>query len=804
MKELKKQLAIWIVFAMLLSSFPFSLSADSDIRGHWAEKNISTMKEQGLISGYGDGSFRPDKEISRAEFVAALNRMMGLTEPGSFSFSDVKESDWFAKELAIAIKFGYISGYEDGSFRPMRPVSRLEAAVMIARVNKLKERVNPSAEDLKGLKDESAIPSWARQELAAIVKSGIMKGKLNGLFSGENKITRAEAVVSLSRARELKAEFGASSETKGDEEAAKVVEKKAETKKPAPAPAPKKPAPAPRADEKDDAPAGGSGGGGGGGGAPSGDAGGSDTPSDGGSSAGGSDAAGEKPSQDGEPRVENDGAQAGEKAPAVENPAPSGESANEDGRAPNAGATPGSDDSSQGGAQAGDASGAQAGDADGAGGAADIGAAPGSEGAGPGADNGASNSGGDAGSVTPGANDAPGGQAPGSNESEGDNSQVPGGSSEAGQGPSGSDNSSQGGTQDGAQDGSQNQAPRQDTPPHNGQGEGTGQQDSAPAEKSIEELVSFLSTDQNDNVTTYKKDGKMRAILWTKGIEAPGIDETGRTGDFRKLTHNAFVDYLMNFVPNKKWYDVNKVRELDKALCSGAVGANMLHWWLEQNDDKVRAFLAKDPSNGIIGSDGGYNDLNTFLNSFKNQQKSSIFEMVTLYFGGGTGVWADHTMDLFINGYKAPNSNALNSEAKYERDRRGGFFYPVFGKTRLTDRSNSQRYHVFNERVKQWLGEGKAIAVSYEINGTGYGHIYNIWGAEFNLNGKLTAIFISDSDDYNEPELGMKRLNVKYQNEQGRVRISSDPTNPNTGALVVDLYSLSLGTEQWDRYLNGN
>lgn len=764
MKELKKQLAIWIVFAMLLSSFPFSLSADSDIRGHWAEKNISTMKEQGLISGYGDGSFRPDKEISRAEFVAALNRMMGLTEPGSFSFSDVKESDWFAKELAIAIKFGYISGYEDGSFRPMRPVSRLEAAVMIARVNKLKERVNPSAEDLKGLKDESAIPSWARQELAAIVKSGIMKGKLNGLFSGENKITRAEAVVSLSRARELKAEFGASSETKGDEEAAKVVEKKAEAKKPAPAPAPKKPAPAkkkaapaPRADEKDDAPAGGSGGGGGGGGAPS-----------------------------------------GEKAP-------SGESANDDGRAPNEDATPGSEHRNEnGGAQAGDTGRTQAGDADGADGAADTGGAPGGEGAGPGADNGASNSGGDGGSVTPGANDAPGGQAPGNNESEDNKSQIPGGSSEAGQGPSGSDDSSQGGTQDGAQDGSQNQAPRQDTPPQSGQGEGTGQQDSTPAEKSIEELVSFLSTDQNDNVTTYKKDGKMRAILWTKGIEAPTIDETGRTGDFRKLTHNAFVDYLMNFVPNKKWYDVNKVRELDKALCSGAVGANMLHWWLEQNDDKVRAFLAKDPSNGIIGSDGGYNDLNTFLNSFKNQQKSGIFEMVTLYFGGGTGVWADHTMDLFINGYKAPNSNALNSEDRYEKDRRGGFFYPVFGKTRLTDRSNSQRYHVFNERVKQWLGEGKAIAVSYEVNGSAYGHIYNIWGAEFNLNGKLTAIFISDSDDYNEPELGMKRLNAKYQDEQGRVRISSDPTNPNTGPLVVDLYSLSLGTEQWDRYLNGD
>ena len=70
-------------------------AASGDTSGHWAESTISAWQQKGYISGYGDGSFRPNSSITRAEFIKILNRVLGLTAEGSVSFSDVQESDWF-------------------------------------------------------------------------------------------------------------------------------------------------------------------------------------------------------------------------------------------------------------------------------------------------------------------------------------------------------------------------------------------------------------------------------------------------------------------------------------------------------------------------------------------------------------------------------------------------------------------------------------------------------------------------------------------------------------------------------------
>ena len=83
-----------------------------DIDEHWAEQNIIDWIEKGLIKGYEDGSFRPDKSITRAEFITLVNNAFGFKEIASASFKDVLGSDWYAEDVGKAVAEGYITGWK--------------------------------------------------------------------------------------------------------------------------------------------------------------------------------------------------------------------------------------------------------------------------------------------------------------------------------------------------------------------------------------------------------------------------------------------------------------------------------------------------------------------------------------------------------------------------------------------------------------------------------------------------------------------------------------------------------------------
>lgn len=169
----KMAVAIALVMALFVNT---AVNAQGkDIEGHWSEATVRKLQADGLISGYADGTFRPNQPITRAEFVAALNRILGLKDSSNMNFKDVSPNDWFAKELAIAVHYGYIKGYPDGTFRPNRPVSRFEVAIMISRANRLSENYEASSEDLNVFHDHASIPNWVKADLALIVKSKIMQ-----------------------------------------------------------------------------------------------------------------------------------------------------------------------------------------------------------------------------------------------------------------------------------------------------------------------------------------------------------------------------------------------------------------------------------------------------------------------------------------------------------------------------------------------------------------------------------------------------------------------------------------------------
>ncbi|WP_019912514.1 LamG-like jellyroll fold domain-containing protein [Paenibacillus sp. HW567] len=159
----------------------------TDYTGHWAQKEFQTWADKGLISGYGNGVYKPDQDITRLEWVSLVNRVFHLQAEAEVNFTDVSAS--IASDIQKAAAAGYVSGYSDGTFRPDQTVSRQEAAVMLFRLFKLTAPAGgPSP------KDAADLPSWSQEAVLSLFGEGYLGGYADGSFRGEKSVTRAEAL----------------------------------------------------------------------------------------------------------------------------------------------------------------------------------------------------------------------------------------------------------------------------------------------------------------------------------------------------------------------------------------------------------------------------------------------------------------------------------------------------------------------------------------------------------------------------------------------------------------------------------
>ncbi|KQX44641.1 S-layer homology domain-containing protein [Paenibacillus sp. Root444D2] len=178
-------------------------SADfSDISGHWAESSIKQAVSIGLVNGYADGTFKPSKSVSRAEFAVMLMNALKSQEAGTeLTFTDTaKIGSWARKAVGQAVQADIINGYSDGSFRPTAEITRAEMAVMIAKALKLS--IVPDA--ATGFSDDKSIPSWSRGAVAVIKEHNLMEGTGTNRFNPSEQATRAEAVTVLMKMLALK------------------------------------------------------------------------------------------------------------------------------------------------------------------------------------------------------------------------------------------------------------------------------------------------------------------------------------------------------------------------------------------------------------------------------------------------------------------------------------------------------------------------------------------------------------------------------------------------------------------------
>lgn len=169
----------------------------NDIKNHWAKKYIEKLVINGAVSGYPDGTFRPDNNITRAEFITMLVKAFKLESQDKKIFIDTKEH-WANNFISIAASHEIVSGYEDNTFRPDNLITREEMAVMIAKTTKLKLDIEESK-----FTDNSIVSIWAKPYINTVVKNGVIQGYPNNTFQPQKNATRAEAVTIIVRALEL-------------------------------------------------------------------------------------------------------------------------------------------------------------------------------------------------------------------------------------------------------------------------------------------------------------------------------------------------------------------------------------------------------------------------------------------------------------------------------------------------------------------------------------------------------------------------------------------------------------------------
>ncbi|WP_130605119.1 S-layer homology domain-containing protein [Cohnella abietis] len=170
----------------------------SDIAGHWAEASIKQVAAQGIVGGYADGTFKPKSEVTRAEFAVLLARMLKLQGNGAaLKFTDNSSiGAWAKQEIAQAVQAGIVNGYGDGSFRPNAKISRAEMVAMIANALGLAKKANA----VTAFADDAEIPAWTKAAVAATVENGIVQGVSGNKFAPKQTATRAEAAVVLLKA----------------------------------------------------------------------------------------------------------------------------------------------------------------------------------------------------------------------------------------------------------------------------------------------------------------------------------------------------------------------------------------------------------------------------------------------------------------------------------------------------------------------------------------------------------------------------------------------------------------------------
>ncbi|OAS17020.1 S-layer homology domain-containing protein [Paenibacillus oryzisoli] len=172
-----------------------------DTNGHWAQDGIERMANKWLVQGVSKEEFRPDQPITRAELATLLTRALGIKSSNETrAFKDLSPTDWFNDSIHAAVEGGIITGYGDGTFRPNQTITREEMAVMIDRALQSAGYDNQQLTgDSTIFTDQKHIQSWSTDAVRRLVQLHLMEGMTPTSFDPEKEATRAQSAVLLQR-----------------------------------------------------------------------------------------------------------------------------------------------------------------------------------------------------------------------------------------------------------------------------------------------------------------------------------------------------------------------------------------------------------------------------------------------------------------------------------------------------------------------------------------------------------------------------------------------------------------------------
>jgi hypothetical protein len=172
-----------------------------DITGYyWAAHSIRVLASKGIMSGEGEGGFKPAALIKRADFVDALVRALGITTTVDANFADIPDRSDYYNAVGIARKLGITKGIGGNSFKPDELISRQEMMVMVSRALAMdnKYRSDGINKELDAFKDIADIAPYAISEIAALVREGIVQGSDHAIHP-HKPASRAEAAAIVYR-----------------------------------------------------------------------------------------------------------------------------------------------------------------------------------------------------------------------------------------------------------------------------------------------------------------------------------------------------------------------------------------------------------------------------------------------------------------------------------------------------------------------------------------------------------------------------------------------------------------------------
>ena len=182
---------------LLISANPNASSFSDVDSDFWAAGSIERWKEDGVINGYADNTYSPNKPITRAEFVAMLDRIFVPVEKADLSsYADVDTSAWYYESLAKAVKMGLINGYSETELGPDKLITRQEAMTIIGRILAIGETAKAEGASFA---DDEEVADWAKEAIALMTEAGFVNGYEDGTIRPNANITRAEVAKVLDK-----------------------------------------------------------------------------------------------------------------------------------------------------------------------------------------------------------------------------------------------------------------------------------------------------------------------------------------------------------------------------------------------------------------------------------------------------------------------------------------------------------------------------------------------------------------------------------------------------------------------------